>query len=112
MLKNMSQMSSMSNNEKKLLEAKLNSETAVAYWKELEVFFARGQLLLVDQSLDLIDIAIAIHLDDKLKIESLLTAGRLSQPSTDWVKLHCQPDTPFWAVVVAPFVVIQHKPNH
>lgn len=105
----MSYIDSLSGEATKLLAAKLNSETATALWKELEVFFARGQLLVVSKDQDLIEVAMAVHLDKKPKVEQLLQSGKLVQPDADWVKQHCTAETLFWAVVVAPFVIIQLK---
>jgi hypothetical protein len=105
----MPQINFQSTEQQQLLAAKLNTETAIAEWRELEIFFARGQLLVVDSSLDLIEVAMAIHLDNKAKVENLLSRNQLIHPSPEWVKAHCQPDTPFWTVVIAPFVMIQQQ---
>ncbi len=91
------------------LKQKLNHETAVIEWRELEVFFARGQLIFVDQRIDLIDAACEVTLDNKSMIEKWLENNSLFLIDIDWVKQHCQADRLFWAVVVSPFVLIQFK---
>lgn len=89
------------------LRASLNAETAKLVWPELERHFARGAVIRVDQSLDLIDVAVSVSEDDKEKVEAWMNAGVVGHPSMDdakdWVER--QPD--FWAVVVAPWVLIQ-----
>ncbi len=105
----MSKIDSIIDEDTRITAAKLNSETAVASWKELEIFFARGQILVVSNDHDLIEAALAVHLDRKQDIEQMLRLQTLKQPDPDWVKNNCTADTPFWAVVVAPFVLVQMK---
>ncbi len=93
--------------EKELLAVKINNETAKAHWKELEVFFARGQILLVAKGLDLVGVAVDLSLDNKDSIEALLNSNQLIQPTIDWVKDNCNEETDFWTTVVSPYVLIQ-----
>lgn len=88
---------------------KLNLETAVVAWAEIERFFAKGQLYIVEQQQDLITTAAKVSNDDKAFIEQQLNNKQLFLPSIEWVKENCQSDTSFWAVVVAPFVFAQKK---
>ncbi|MCO7227252.1 DUF2288 family protein [Pleionea sp. CnH1-48] len=92
-----------------LVTAKLNLETGVLSWKELELFFARGQLILVKSGADLVDAAKHFANDDKAMVQQLLDSATVRQPDLDWVKENCQSDTQFWAVVISPFVLIQKK---
>ncbi len=89
------------------LRTRLNGETAKLIWPELERHFARGAVIRVDQSLDLIDVAVSVSEDDKEKVEAWMKSGLVDHPSMedakDWVER--QPD--FWSVVVAPWVLIQ-----
>jgi len=89
------------------LRTRLNAETAKLIWPELERHFARGAVIRVDQSLDLIDVAVSVSEDDKENVEAWMNTGVIGHPSMedvrDWVER--QPD--FWAVVVAPWVLIQ-----
>lgn len=89
------------------LRTRLNAETGKLSWPELERHFARGVVIKVDQSLDLVDVAVCVGEDDKAKVEAWMKSGVVSHPSMDeardWVER--QPD--FWAVVVAPWVLVQ-----
>ena len=89
------------------LRTQLNSETAKLVWPELERHFARGAVIRIDPSLDLIDVAVCVSEDDKEKVEAWMKSGLVDHPSMaevkDWVER--QPD--FWSVVVAPWVLIQ-----
>lgn len=91
------------------LYAKLLGETASITWQELQPFFARGALLQVASDFDLIEAAQAVALDDRDKVAVWLAEGRLgalvSEQAQDW---H-QRDPALWAVVVAPWVLVQER---
>jgi hypothetical protein len=90
-----------------LLRARLNAETGRLRWPELQRHFARGALLKVAPSLDLVVVAVAIARDDRAAVEAWLGAGELSRASDadalDWLER----DPVFWAVVAAPWVLVQ-----
>jgi hypothetical protein len=89
------------------LRAKLNSETAQIGWPELERHFARGVVVAVAPGMDLIEVACAMARDDSAALADWLQAGKVSRADEtqagDW---HARQPA-FWAVVVAPWVVIQ-----
>lgn len=92
------------------LRARLNAETGPISWPELERHFARGVVVHVAAELDLVEVAARMVEDDRDSISAWMDAGQLG-PATDaqardWQTRH--PD--FWAVVAAPWVVIQEKP--
>jgi hypothetical protein len=90
-----------------LLRAKLNAETGKLTWRELERHFARGVVVKVAGDLDLVDVAVAMSLDDKIAFETWLTQGRIARATTeDALAWHAQQSL-FWAVVAAPWVLIQ-----
>lgn len=91
------------------LVAKLNGETAIVAWKEIERFFAKGNLLLVDQGVDLINFAADLSLDNAEEVKPLIDAEKVERMPMEFVKAHCQPETEFWTVVVAPYILAQLK---
>ena len=60
------------------LYAKLLGETAPIAWQELQPFFARGVVLWVAATLDLIAVALAVAEDDKASISAWLAAGQVN----------------------------------
>lgn len=94
------------------LMAQLNKETAKLDWKELERHFARGSVIRVEPGKDLIEVAVLFAEDDAKSIESLLSEGVVANASTEDAKLWNECQSEFWAVVVAPFVLVQEiKPR-
>lgn len=95
--------------ELELLHAKLNLETAEITWIELQRFFAQGVLYVVDATVDLIDVAYAISVDDAPSVKTWMDAGLLLAVSdaqaTDW----CARNALLWSVVVKPWILVQDK---
>ena len=88
---------------------KLNLETAIISWKELELFFAKGKLLIIERSMDLVKVATIIASNDTKAVSELIEKHDVAFATTDWVKKHCNPTTELWAVVVSPYVIAQLK---
>ena len=90
-----------------LLRAKLNLETARLGWPELERHFARGDVIKVAVGVDLIDAALHLAENNTATVEAWLADGRIARAeladAEDW---HARQPM-FWAVVVAPWVLIQ-----
>jgi hypothetical protein len=91
------------------LKEKLNLETAAIPWKDLQICFAQGKLLIVDTTADVVDIASLISENNAKKVKQLIRNTEIAFATTEWIKTHCQEDTLLWAVVVAPYVVAQLK---
>ena len=88
-------------------EQKLNLETAKISWQELQRFFAQGLIVVVDSELDLLDTAAKFVTNDSNSVESLLSDGKVFKAQTDDAKKWNDIDGDFWAVVVAPWVLVQ-----
>lgn len=90
------------------LHAKLNGETGQLTWRELEPHFARGAVIKVAPGLDLIEVAAGMAEDDAPRLGAWLAQGVVARAGdADAVEWSAAPDRLFWAVVVAPWVVVQ-----
>ena len=87
--------------------AQLNLETGRLSWKELERHFARGAVLLVAENLDLVDVARNFVNDDRVAVAAWLDSGDVRQPEMPDAASWHQNQTEFWAIVAAPYVLIQ-----
>ena len=90
-----------------ILRSKLNGETAKMDWNELVRHFARGVVIRVEQGLDLVDVAARIAADDKTTIERWLAGGQISRASNEDAMDWNERQPVFWAVVTAPWVIVQ-----
>lgn len=89
------------------LRTKLNAETGRLSWPELQRHFARGAVIKVAPGLDLVDVALNIARDNKDAIAAWLAAGQIRRACSDDAREWHSRDTRFWAVVTAPWVVVQ-----
>ena len=89
--------------------AKLLGETAIIEWKALERFWAKGDLIWVDPSLDLITVAQAMAENQTETFAGWRDAGTVGALSAEQALDLQERDPQIWAVVVSPFIVIQEK---
>ncbi|MEW4983829.1 MAG: DUF2288 domain-containing protein [Cycloclasticus sp.] len=87
----------------------LHAETAAIEWKDLERFFARGNLLRVANDLDLVDAAVEMANDNKPVIEQWVAENRLSGVSNDEAKLWSDGNSELWSVIVLPWILVQQR---
>lgn len=97
----------MSNEQEKILRAKVNMETSRINWKELQRFFASGVAIQVSSTLDLVEVALTMHGDNKTQFESWLTSGALGKVTDQQAITWLEADSEVWAVVVSPWVLVQ-----
>ena len=91
------------------LETRLNLETGRITWKELGFFFARGRILQVTGDLDLIEVASALANDRASQVSAWLDAQQVRILPDAVAKIWAADDHNLWAVVVAPWVVVQKR---
>ena len=91
------------------LEQQLNTETARIKWAALERHFARGVVVWVDSALDLVAVAAAMVRDDEAQVMQWITANQLARASAEQAKDWHARDPALWAVVAAPWVLVQER---
>ena len=95
----------------KILRARLNAETGRIAWPELAPHFARGAVVRVDESLDLIEVAASFVENRSALVETWMAAGNLASANDADAECWTRNDARFWAVVVAPWVLVQEIPS-
>lgn len=87
----------------------LQRQTARIHWRELEPHFARGVVIHVSGDLDLVEVAVCFAGDERVAVEKWLVSGQIGHLATgvagDWSRT----DPELWAVVVAPWVLVQER---
>jgi len=91
------------------VQAKLNCETAIVNWHELVKHFARGVVIKINPSLDLLEAADGLVTDNVKLFEEWVAAGKLSRASDDDARDWTAREPEFWCVVTAPWVLVQEK---
>lgn len=88
-------------------KAKIVGETAKAPWKELERFYAQGLLILVDNSLDLIETSFAISSDNAMQVSQWMESGLLKRIFDEQAIAWENNNVDVWTVVIKPWILVQ-----
>lgn len=94
-----------------VLYAKINMETARIPWKELERFFAAGRIILVDDSIDMIQVATLMASDDAKAISDMLDKKQIERVTDEQAQIWFDSDASLWAVVIRPWILVQQRAN-
>lgn len=94
-----------------LIKAKITTETARINWLELQKFYAAGSVVMVDATLDLVDVAFAFSQDQKETVQDWLGTGVVARVPDEQARIWFDSQTELWAVVISPWVLVQHKPQ-
>ena len=94
------------------LLAKLNLETSQIKWKDLQTYFARGHVVRVSPSLDLLAVAAELTADNKVQFERWMSGNQVGEVTPDQARQWFEQDAELWAVVVAPWVLVQDGNDH
>ena len=97
----------MTEDSNELLKSKLNLETAKISWHELQRSFAQGKVIVINNSLDLIDTAYKLAGDDTVYFSENVDKNLINSVSNDQARVWYEDNALFWSVVVAPWVLIQ-----
>jgi len=96
----------MSQESPDIIRTRLNLETAQIAWRDLQVFFAKGAVIAVDNH-DLIEVATWFIQDEIKTIEVAMAKHEILKISDAQAKLWFAQDIKVWAVVVKPWVLVQ-----
>ena len=88
------------------LTAHFNAQTAKLNWPELARHFARGVVVKVAPGMDLVAVAVAMAQDRADEIDAWARAGQVQRASDDDARDWYAQESVFWAVVVAPWVLV------
>lgn len=102
-------MTNTDDNSREFILETLNGQTGKVRWNELERHFAKGSVVTIDSSLDLVEIAAKFAADEVTLIKELTERGMITRTTMleaqDWVTR----DPELWAVVAAPWVLVQER---
>ncbi len=89
------------------IEQQINLETAQIHWHELQRFFASGNAISVDPTLDLTHVAAQIVADNAAQIKLWMDAGLVDAVKDTQAQLWYEQNALVWAVVIKPWVLVQ-----
>lgn len=88
-------------------ENNLVYETAKIAWKELQRFYAQGNVIHVHDALDLVQVATAFSKDDSVLVGAWMKSEQVGAVDDAQALQWIESDADVWAVTVAPFVLVQ-----
>lgn len=87
----------------------LHAQTAKIHWRELERHFARGAIVKVAAELERVEVAARMVEDDENALAEWLDRGKVVKASADDARDWSTRDPVLWAVVAAPWVLVQER---
>lgn len=91
------------------IKARLNLETSRIGWRELQTYYARGHVVRVSRELDLLDVAAELTADNKVRFQQWMSQDQVGDVSPDLARAWYDREAELWAVVVAPWVLVQDR---
>ncbi len=87
----------------------INLETGIIPWSDLVKHFARGVVIHVSTSVDLVVAAQCLAADDAQTLKSWLDDNHVRRADDDDARDWTAREPEFWCVVVAPWVLVQER---
>ncbi|MFN2360463.1 MAG: DUF2288 domain-containing protein [Marinobacter sp.] len=94
------------------IKSKLNLETSRISWHDLQVYYARGHVVKVSPELDLLEVAAELAGDNTARFKSWMDGGQVGDVEPDLARHWHAENTELWAVVIAPWVLVQDRSGH
>ncbi len=92
-----------------LLRREYHAQTARIRWHELQTYYAHGSVIRVGPELDLVEVAVQLGLDNTSQFESWIADSHVAPVSDEQALGWYEADATLWAVVAAPWVLVQEK---
>lgn len=92
-----------------LLRQEYLSQTARIKWHELQVYYARGAVIAVEDGCDLIEVAVQIGMDNTQAMQGWIERGAVAGVSEAQALQWYEENPELWAVVAAPWVLVQQR---
>ncbi len=90
------------------LKKRLTEDIADVNWNDIKPHAQRDAVIIVNDSLNLLDVGIAIAQDDKIVVERWITEQLITKPSNEQLSSWNGNETQlFTTLIVQPFVLIQ-----
>lgn len=89
------------------LRKRFESELKNTDWKSLGPHFEKDRVLSVNESLDIIDVAIGIATDDADAVNGWVSTNKIIRPTKEEADRWLEDDCIFHFLIVQPFVLVK-----
>ena len=102
-------MSEASDRDPAVVRQKLNQDTAKIKWGALHEHQQVECVIAVSIDLDLIDVACEFTLDNHSQVKAWMEQAQVKKVSDEQARQWSTEERELWAVVVAPWILVQEK---
>jgi len=99
------------NEENLTTRERFEKELGPISFQELQKFFAKGMMIIVENQLNVIDVAMCLHQDDVKKVQQWIDDRTIVRAHDEHAKQWVKQRTEFNAVTAAPWVLVQEIRN-
>lgn len=92
-----------------LLLKEYHTQTARIHWHELQTYYAGGSVIRVGASLDLVDVAVQLGMDNIDQFQQWIAEGAIAPVAESEALAWYENNQQLWAVVASPWVLVQLK---
>jgi hypothetical protein len=92
-----------------MLREEYHRQTARIHWHELQTHYAHGSVIVVSPNLSLVDVAVQLGMDNTASFQRWIAAGEVAGVSDEQALEWYEANTLLWAVVAAPWVLVQQR---
>ena len=89
------------------LRAHFKEEIGPVKWNDLERFFAAGTVIDIDSTLDLVEVAVNVTIDNSLLVKEWMDAGLVRRIEDDIAIKLMETDATVTGVVSRPWIFVQ-----
>jgi hypothetical protein len=94
------------------IRKQLEDSVGLVAWSEIKPHQERDAVIVVSQTLDLLDVGVILALDQSEKVGKWITQGLLSKPTLGQLESwNAASQVKFLTVVVQPWVLLQSQAN-
>jgi hypothetical protein len=93
----------------RVLRQEYHSQTARIAWHELQTYYAGGSVIRVAPGLDLVEVAVQLGLDNTASFQKWIETEEVGAVSDEQALIWYEANTVLWAVVAAPWVLVQER---
>ena len=92
-----------------MLREEYHRQTARIHWHELQTYYAHGSVIVVSPDLSLVDVAVQLGMDNTDSFQRWIATGEVAGVSDELALAWYEANTLLWAVVAAPWVLVQQR---
>jgi hypothetical protein len=90
-----------------LLREEFHQQTARIAWHDMQTYYARGSVIRVGEELNLVEVAVQLGMDNTGQFQAWIEAGAIASVRESEAQLWFDSNPTLWAVVAAPWVLVQ-----